>query len=263
MRNPIRFVANVRQCASLCRDVPSVFERLAWLYSRSRTGAPPRRRLLRLRYPAPVGAIDLIVRDNDGADNFIIGEVFHHEYYQTHPSVSDVQSIVDLGAHAGFTTLYWTRHHPKAKIVAVEPHPDNASLLRSNCLLNNVHADVVEAACVSDDRRSVRLATHPNGFGHQVDTGAHTAATHVTVAGISMPALLETNRLKEISILKIDIEGYERTLLHDNAEWLACVRAIVVEWHFPDAAHDLTRIAAQHGFRPPQQHRGQYWLVRP
>ena len=215
----------------------------------------------------PIGTLDLVVRDNKGSDNFIVGEVFQHQYYQPHPRLRNVHSIVDLGANAGFTTVYWSRLFPKAELIAVEPLPDNASVTRANCELNSVRAVIVQAACVAHDAESVQLALHAKDYGHYVSSVSGSRDTDVSdgiaVRGISMPTLLRTHRIDTVDLLKIDIEGYEKTLLCENAEWLRCVRAVVIEWHFPDADTELAILAAKHGFSEPELYRGQHWLLRP
>jgi FkbM family methyltransferase len=268
MINPIWFIRNLHESSSVTRDIGSLYERMAWIYSDKFSAGKPRirRRLLRLKYPPPIGMLDILVRDNHGSDNFILGEVFHHNYYAPPPKVRDIKSIVDLGANAGFTSLYYSRLFPEATLIAVEPHPDNATMMRANFLLNNVRAEIVEAACVVSDGR-VQLEIHPMDYGHQIQESTESPkdATRksVGVVGVSMPTLLSKFNVDEVSILKVDIEGYEKTLLNENADWLDCVRSIVIEWHFPNAVQELSTLAQKHGFCAPELHRGQLWLLRP
>jgi FkbM family methyltransferase len=266
MVNPRWLLRNLRESYLVCRDVNSAIQRLAWLYS-SPGDNGPRRRLLRLRYALPIGAVDILVRDNKGSDNFIVGEVFHHQYYEPHPRLQNVRSIVDLGANGGFTSVYWSKVFPLATQIAVEPHPDNAALARANCALNNVHAEIVQAACVPRDADGVRLSLHSKDYGHVVSSehapGTGFVNKDITVEGVSMPELLRTREIHEVDLLKVDIEGYEKVLLYENDAWLSRVRAMVIEWHFPDAEQELSALAAKHGFCPPERHRGQHWLLRP
>jgi propanediol utilization protein len=58
-----------------------------------------------------------------------------------------------------------------------------------------------------------------------------------------MPQIIEQNHLTRIDILKVDIEGAEKTLLK-NAEWLKIVQNILIEIHddydFEALKKDLT-----------------------
>lgn len=268
MINPVWFVRNLRESASISRDLSSVLERMIWLYhpKLGKRAAPARRRLLRLQYAPPVGRMDILVRDNGGSDAYVMGEVFHHRYYELHPRVQAPRTIVDLGANAGFASLFFARCVPQARIIAVEPHPDNATLMRANFALNGVAAEVLEAACAVHDGR-VLLRRHPMDYGHYVapDAGAGPASADdaVSVEGISMPTLLQRFGLSEIGVLKLDVEGYEKPLLAGRPDWLSAVRAIVMEWHHPDEEEEVREIARRNGFREPERHRGQIWLLRP
>lgn len=271
--NPVWLLRNARESSVMTRDADAWRQRMAWLYSHKFVGSgepevPARRRLLRLRFDPPVGDVDLVVRDNLGSDAFIISEVFQQQCYAPHPRIKDVSVVVDLGANAGFTSIYYSRHAPGARLIAVEPHPGNAAVLRANFALNGVKADVAEAACVCSDQDSVPLRVHPKDYGHFVDGTANewsekeAGADVIQVPGLSLPTLFRHYGLERVSILKIDIEGYEKTLLDGELPWMSRVDSIVIEWHHDNADGVLGELAKRHGFQPPERFNGSLWLVR-
>ena len=76
------------------------------------------------------------------------------------------ETIVDVGAHIGTTTISALQHHGFAQAIAIEPDPRHLPLLRANVALNGVHDRVlVIAAGLSDRRRrqSFRQGTRKEG----------------------------------------------------------------------------------------------------
>jgi FkbM family methyltransferase len=137
--------------------------------------------------------------------------------------------IVDGGAYVGYSSAFFAERYPDARVVAVEPEPENYELLLRNCRpYPNVQP--LRAGLWSSDSA---LAIHNPGeksWGFRVSQAAGPAAG--TVAGITIPRLLERYGASEIDILKLDIEGAEEALFSgDCSSWLLRVRAIVVETH--------------------------------
>ena len=184
------------------------------------------------KYPLPIALITVRVRENNGSDIFIFGEVFDQKnYYLSHKN--EVKYIVDLGANAGFTALYYSRLFPLATIACVEPYSANVSILTDNLNINNVAFKVFEAA-ISVEDHPIEMELSDNDYGHKVKEimyGKKIGGKSVTVAGLSMNKLIETLCWPAINILKIDIEGYEGVLFRKNTEWLQLVETIIMEIH--------------------------------
>src|SRR4030095_1072659 len=142
-------------------------KRLHWTYvdSLPRVLRYPEFRI-RLRYPRPVGRVDLLVRANKGSDAFILGEVFDHEYYRLDLDFSP-ETVLDLGANAGFSAVYFSRQFPKAWVVAVEPVPDNVRVLERNVRANAPSVVVVRAAIAVADG-TVPMVLGAKDYGHRV-----------------------------------------------------------------------------------------------
>src|SRR5579859_6039638 len=87
---------------------------------------PGRARIVRVAlkgHPIPylvrLGSTDMLVLD----------EVFRKgEYKVVETALKNVHRIVDLGANVGFSLRYWHTLFPQAKILAVEPEPENVRL---------------------------------------------------------------------------------------------------------------------------------------
>lgn len=136
------------------------------------------------------------------------------------------KNIVDAGAHVG---LFSVKASPYArKILAIEPHPMNYSLLKLNIRRNRIlNIEPVNAALwhkkdtlfVSEGERSSR---HYVSIDKKVESPS--------VNAITLRELLES--LDVIHLLKLDIEGSEWELLLDaRSEDMRKIEYIVGELH--------------------------------
>src|SRR5687768_1781354 len=154
--------------------------RLVWNYSPMLPARLTRSEYcIRFRYPAPLGSIRLLVRNNMGADNFIHSEVFEHQYYRF--PLHAVKTILDLGANAGFTAVYFGRLYPDARIACVEPMPENLRVLERNLQLNGISATIFRAAVDTSDA-TVLMEVAQRDFGHKVATADNTSSRVLRVA---------------------------------------------------------------------------------
>jgi FkbM family methyltransferase len=264
--NPIALVRNIDYTLQICPTWADRLNRLLWLYSDKqlvKAISPKRHRQISFCYALPVGNFQMTVRDNQGSDAFIFGEVFDHRYYDF-PLPSSPKTILDLGANAGFTAIFLARKFPEAELACVEPMPDNIQLLRKNLESNKVEATVFPAAIAVEDG-SIQMEIGTLDYGHKVAGITYgTALTGHTleVEAISVPTLLKKLNWERISLLKVDIEGYEGVLLKENCEWLTRVDAMCIECHEGFGESDLQTLAERWGFAPPQPLPGTWLLTR-
>lgn len=236
---------------------------LRWKYSSSHPwlGWGAALRVIQLKYAPPIGLLRAAVRCNGGSDNFIFSEVFHHLYYNL-PLEAAPRTILDLGANAGFTAMFFSRMYPAAEIACVEPIPENLECLKLNLKLNEVAARVFEAAIAPNDGM-VSMELDAMDYGHHVSTESTTDGRPGTqrVPAISIPTCMNAMNWQRINLLKMDIEGYETVLLAENCEWLRLVDAICIEWHGDHPRESLHKLAQEWDFLEPERLPGN-WLLR-
>ena len=152
------------------------------------------------------------------------------------------RTIVDCGANSGLSVLYYRSLFPEARIVAIEPEPGNFELLKRNTeALDNI--DLVQAGVWN---RSTHLEVVPGETGHwSFQTREVTTPTDHSVPAVSLADLRRTHSIDQIDLLKIDIEGAERTIFDSSAHhWLPHVATLVIEQHdrfIPDCSKILFR----------------------
>lgn len=121
----------------------------------------------------------------------------------------------DIGANAGYHTLYGSRLvGPTGRVLAVEPDPAVAAILREQLALNDITNVTVLEAAVGAERGDVRLALRANNLNNalaSVEHAAGDATGTVTVAGTTLDDLLAQHGRPHV--IKMDIEGAERLAL--------------------------------------------------
>lgn len=190
---------------------------------------------IRFQFEEPLGIIIMQIRNNRGSDSFVFSEVFQHQYYKIEEKYAIKKNVIimDLGANAGFTAVYFSRLYHNAKIICVEPIPENVNLLKKNIEINKVNAIILESAiCISDGVIEMELSE--NDYGHKVhniEFGRNFNNGQLSVNAVSINTILQNLRISNIHILKIDIEGYEGVLFESNNLWLEKVDKIIMEVH--------------------------------
>jgi FkbM family methyltransferase len=186
--------------------------------------------MLRSRLPGeyrlrPRGLSAPILLRGGGTDAGVLERIFVAEEYPLPGAAAPC--IIDLGAHAGFAARYFVQRCPGARVLAVEPDPDNLALLRRNtasCRGIQVLAGAAWSHC-----RPLRLASGRGGDGSRVETET---GGGIPVDGYDMPALLRVSGFDRVDLLKVDIEGAERALFAEGAAaWLGRVDTIAIEVH--------------------------------
>lgn len=126
------------------------------------------------------------------------------------------QVLLDCGANIGEMSLRASRIvGPEGRIYAVEPSPGTAAMLRKNAALNQVrNIEVLEVALSSHDANS----TFFMGAGSHSQTSSlwqprDYAGEQTEVRSMTLMTLLAENRISQIDLIKLDIEGAELAVL--------------------------------------------------
>jgi FkbM family methyltransferase len=161
-------------------------------------------------------------------DISVLAEIVVHSGYDVlirHP-LEDPAFIVDLGANTGLVDRWLLKRYPNVEIVAVEPEPGNAAMLREN--VRGLNVKVVDAA-IGAHPRTVQLHSVHGEHGFTMVGEPEAGAQVVDVPVVTLESLVGTSR--QIDLLKVDIEGAEEELFADCASWIGRVRTLLVECH--------------------------------
>lgn len=124
-------------------------------------------------------------------------------------------TAVDVGANVGTHSIMMARRVAAAgRVIAFEPTPTTASLMRENLSLNGVRTvDLVEAA-ISDAPGSVQMNVFDqrysawNSRGAPIVDGIAPVET-IGVRSETLDAAMRACGVERINFLKIDVEGFE------------------------------------------------------
>ena len=172
------------------------------------------------------GNLWLSIRPN-GVDCGTLADVFDRRLYDL--SASGVRRVLDLGGNIGAATLFFASRFPEAEFACVEPFPGNLAVLRETIRVNRIRATVFDGVVGTDaGEADLDVGCNPDAFSL---TPAEASAERLRVRQFSVPELLDALGWDRIDLLKIDIEGYEKTLFRRNNAWLNRVRFIIGEAH--------------------------------
>jgi len=124
--------------------------------------------------------------------------------------------FLDVGANVGsYTLLAWSRVRPGGRVLAFEPDPQTAKILRENASLNGLRETAVVEAAVGAVDGQVRFRTGRDTLGRVATNG--TAGRRVRLARLDS-VVTEPGRFVAG---KMDIEGYELAALEGAEQLLA------------------------------------------
>jgi methyltransferase, FkbM family len=138
--------------------------------------------------------------------------------------------IIDLGANVGFSAVYFHLNWPAARIIAVEPDPENLERLRSN--VGGISEVEVIGAAISSHDGQLQIKD-PSAQANAVRVVEAGEGQGVSVPAITVPQILERHYAQGCRpfIVKADIEGAEADLFSSNVEWIDSVPLMIVELH--------------------------------
>jgi FkbM family methyltransferase len=150
--------------------------------------------------------------------------------------------IFDIGANVGYASLYFKRHYPNAKIIAVEPDTQNYLVLKSNFENNDFFNFLILNKGVWNKDTYLEPTNLQASLGSWAYTFKETEdITEIEAVDLSQ-LIYENSGDKLVDILKIDIEGSEEVLFRDNTymqEVLSNTRVIAIEIHDRLADRDI------------------------
>jgi FkbM family methyltransferase len=187
------------------------------------------------------------------ADKSVLKEIFVlGEYKDVELIIKSAKApVIDVGAQAGFFSLYCRALNSEVPIYAIEPDEANLETLEDNLSFNNIdNIEIIPAALAGQ--------TGLRDFYISSDTHNHSLFKILTpqitktgrVKTYSLDDFLKEQGLEEVSLLKLDIEGSEYEVLNNFTDWDK-IRNIILEYHdFAEHNHDqLEKLLQEKGYK--------------
>lgn len=146
--------------------------------------------------------------------------------------------IIDAGANIGFTTLFFAKRYPTAKIFSLEPDIENYKLLKKN----TIGYPAIYPMQVALWDKSGTIEISDKGFGvrgyiventnNVIPQGQEVNKPKAAMPSTTMAELVQKYQINSIDILKIDIEGSEKEVFTSDVEkWLPLTKCLIIELH--------------------------------
>ena len=139
--------------------------------------------------------------------------------------------IVDCGANIGASVAWFSMRYPKARIIAVEPAPENFAVLQRNTA--GLDVELIAGGIAGADGRAQFAERDQTSMGayllHDQDGDVPTFCMQSLLAAHTTPDDVPF-------VLKIDIEGGEADLFCGDMDTLRQFPVVIIEphdWKFP------------------------------
>lgn len=154
-------------------------------------------------------------------------------------------TIIDCGANVGYASIWFAVKYPGAIVYAIEPEPQNFSVLESNVA---PYENIVPIKAGVSDRETRLTLQSQDGASWSWQTLEDDE--HGDVEAVTIDRVLARRPGCAPFIVKVDIEGHEAQLFRSNVEWTAKTPLIVFEmhdWLFPwrGTGHAIFRALTQ------------------
>lgn len=165
-------------------------------------------------------------------DLLVLEQVFlDREYHIETIRPESIEYIVDLGSNIGVTAMFWAQQYPGARMVLVEPDPDNFKLLQRNTAAF-AHRCVLFNAAVSDRRGTARFFRSEREYGHSI-LRTDDCVAEISVKSLTISDVLSESGFPRVDLLKMDIEGGESLVMPTIGAWKYAPRYLIAELHPP------------------------------
>jgi FkbM family methyltransferase len=150
--------------------------------------------------------------------------------------------VWDIGANVGLYTLLASRR--AARVVAVEPLPENLVYMEKHLRLNGISNVEVVAAAVGQERGRQSFCT-----------GENRSVGHLGVGTSEVDVITLDSMIKEYGspgVIKIDVEGAEYSVLQGAKQCLAAGPKIFLATHSPELANQCCAFLRSIGYEYTQ-----------
>ncbi len=177
-------------------------------------------------------------------------------------------TVLDIGANAGFFSLFAASRFADSRIHSFEPIPSNFKQLTRNRELNPGQQWTLHNKAVAGSDEAVTLTFDPeDSFTTSASITQPQQGDSVTVPGIRLDTFCSESGIERCHFLKMDCEGAEFDIFYNcSPETLARIDVIAMEVH-PDSqpGHDmesLEKFFSDHGFTTKQYPVDMLWAWR-
>jgi len=144
--------------------------------------------------------------------------------------VSDVKTVVDVGANVGAASIYFAIAYPEACVYAFEPNNSPFSLLQRNVeTLPNVKLS--SFGLYSSEKTLPLFHGKSDSVESSVCPSVRTCDENEQIQLVDAFQFFSEHGINRVDVLKIDTEGCEVPILRSLKPFLSEVKVLYVEYH--------------------------------
>jgi FkbM family methyltransferase len=198
--------------------------------TRSETRKTPVPRIYRLH---PSAAQYPVYCRAGSSDKHAFSHVFIEQEYRFLKDVGSPKVVLDCGANVGYSAVYFLSQFPKAHVISIEPDDRNVQMLRLNTAPYAERCTVLPLAIWSHPARLVVCkGSYRDGLEWSTQVRECCTGEVGDLDAIDISTLLEQFGFEHIDVLKMDVEGAERTIFSRNyTSWVDRVGCFIIELH--------------------------------
>ena len=137
--------------------------------------------------------------------------------------------FVDIGANIGALSIPLSRSHPHNKVLSIEASPCVSPYLRENISRNQcLNINSVEYAVCDQEGLALDFNEAPDSKFGMGSLGTSFGSAPVEVVGRTLDGILEDFGFPRVSVVKVDVEGYEAAVFDGSKRLLAEQRPIIL-----------------------------------
>lgn len=196
-----------------------------------------------------ISVYEIYYRPHDGDDWEACNQIFNNKEldlakttiwqsikskYDALVNAGEALLVIDCGAHIGLSSIWFSAMFPDARIIALEPNHGNYKLASMNTQ-GIAQIEVIEKAIDSTAKHKSLLNAISSGSMSYVVTD-EVVENAVQVEAVGMADLLTIYEGFTPFLVKVDIEGGEKTLFLSDCKWMRDVVLVVElhDWLFPE-----------------------------
>ncbi|GAG86703.1 unnamed protein product, partial [marine sediment metagenome] len=151
-----------------------------------------------------------------------IREIYFWKVYEASRAVKEGDIVIDVGAEVGTFSLK-AAYQKAAKIIAIEPHPDNFEMLNRNIESNPLLCSIAEIQpiqiALANILGKVKLYDSEYPGSHSI-AGAVDPNKFIMVDIDTLDNLLDHLKISKVNFIKMDVEGAAHYVLQGATETL-------------------------------------------
>ena len=181
-----------------------------------------------------------------------IREIYLWEVYESSRAVKEGDIVIDIGAEVGTFSLK-AAHQKAARIIAVEPHPENFKMLNRNIESNPMLCSIAEVQpipiALGNTSGEVKLYGSSEYPGSHSIAGILDPSKFIMVNMDTLDNLLDHLKISKVDFIKIDVEGAAHYVLQGATETLKQdLHLGIAVYHRDEECIGVLKILDENGF---------------